>query len=161
MLILFLQHYIAVSTGRGSEIVYKYRVHKYSLTNEINVKESEKSKIFEVNKLKMYLDVFKKYNFPIVLRELIIEFKKNDKIDYKKIIKKRKAIRNFYKNHFRDSYKKHLLCIKRVYIKGVRQSSENQGVYSFFMLILLFGNVMTVNDCKTSLKILTHNIFKK
>ncbi|MCI2228385.1 glycosyltransferase [Polaribacter sp. MSW13] len=144
-----------------NEVVYKYRIHQDSLTNEINDNNSEKSIIFEKNKLKMYLDIFEKYNYPIVLREMIIELQKKNIVFYKKIIKNRKEIQFFYKKHFRDSYKKHLFCLKNKYIKGVRQESKNQGVYSFFIMILLFRNVMTLNDYKTSLKVLTHNILNK
>ncbi|MFQ3296160.1 MAG: glycosyltransferase involved in cell wall biosynthesis [Polaribacter sp.] len=143
------------------EILYKYRIHENSLTNEINDKGSEKAKIFEENKIKMYFEIFKKYNFPIVLGELICEFQKKNIINHHKLIKNRTEIQFFFKKNFKINYKKHLSCLKDKYIIGVRQNKKDQGVITFYNLLVHFGKVMAFNDFKTAFKILIFKFYKK
>ena len=145
-----------------SKVLYKYRIHKQSLTHEINNVNSEKQLIFENNKYKMYTSVFDEYKFPIELQKLIIQFQKTHTIDSHILIKNIEKIKQFYLSVFHlADYKQHIFCLKDKYIKGVRITGNTQGIISFFKLIYFFHSVMTVNDYKTALKIATYKILKK
>jgi len=145
-----------------NKILYKYRVHSQSLTNEINIVNSEKQLIFVNNKYKMYSSVFNEYKFPNELQKLIIHFQKTNTVNSETLIKNIEQIKQFYITIFDLSdYKKHLFYLKDKYIKGVRKSRSTQGFIPFIKLIYFFNKVMVFNDYKTALKIVSHKFLNK
>ncbi|RCS27068.1 glycosyltransferase [Polaribacter sp. WD7] len=145
-----------------NSILYNYREHSKSLTNEIIENNNSKKVLWQDNILKMTHNISTMYSYPDKLKEFILEFQIHNKINSNEIIENFNDITLFFK---RISTKNNvsfnnLLCsLKEKYIKGVRNKPELQTIKSSLYL-LLFYKVLNFNDYKTMVKIFTHKLFK-